>query len=154
MCPQKNRTWELRPLSHERLILQKTQTSSWPVNTHGESLPIPKPMNLLLGLWPDFSLHCPPHTQPAPTPSGLSRSLLHVFPELQFLCYPWINSISGHSCLPQFTISFGLTFPSRILLFSRLAPVHPHLSKMSLPPRGLPWPPQPPITVPLSVVYS
>lgn len=69
MCPQKNRTWEPGLFSHERPILQKTQTSILTVTIHQESLPIPKPMNLPLGLWPDISLHSLPTHTACPKPS-------------------------------------------------------------------------------------
>lgn len=71
-----------------------------------ESLPILKPMNSLLGFWLDFPLFAllAQKYSPPQTLNRLACSLLQpVLPELQFLCYSQINSISGHLSLPWFT---------------------------------------------------
>ena len=55
---------------------------------------------------------------PAQTLNGLTCSLLqHAFLRLQFLCYSWMNSISGNLSLPLFTSLFRLTEASLRILF-------------------------------------
>lgn len=56
-----------------------------------------------------------------------------IFPELHFLCYSWINSISVHSSLPQFTSLYRLT------AIMGSVPIRPeHSFKMSTWKQGLP----------------
>lgn len=83
--------------------LEKLELTSSPMNTHQESLLIPKPMNLLLGLWLDFPLfaflvheHSPPQTF-----NGLTSSLLYfAFHELQLLAIPkWTQFVVIETCL-------------------------------------------------------
>lgn len=64
------------------------------MTTYQESLPFLKPINLQLGLWLDFLLFVLlAHRYSLPqTLNGLACSLLlHVFLELQLLCYFQIN---------------------------------------------------------------
>ena len=76
---------------------------SWPMNVCQESFWILQPVDLLLQVWLGFPLL---HSLPLNIdwPNRLICSLVHfVCPELQFLCYSQINSISGHLNLLQFT---------------------------------------------------
>lgn len=112
--PQKNKALKLWEAAFPCMPnLQKTKTyvltSEWQ-----ESLPILKPVSLLRGLWLDFPSSCSlPVDIDHPKLSSDSCGLLqHEFPELQFLRYSKINSISGHWSLPQFTSLFNSTWES------------------------------------------
>lgn len=99
-------------IPHKCLIYRRLKLIHWPMNIGQESLFILQPMNLLLEFLLDLP-HCARLAYKHSLPQALHRllcSLLqHQFPKLQFFCYSWINSISGHLNLPQFTSLFKLT---------------------------------------------
>ena len=76
-----------RLIAHKRLIYWRLRIISWVMNICWKSLPILKPMNLLLGLWLDFLLFAllAHNKNPPQTPNWLVWSLSqHVFPKLLF----------------------------------------------------------------------
>lgn len=118
-----------RIISIKCLISIRLRLIFWPVNTCQESLHILKSMNTVLTLWldcPFFALLVHRYSLPQ-TLNGFAYSLLqHALTKLQFLCYFWMNSISGNVALPQFITLFGLT----VYVFTRWI-LHNH-RKMSL----------------------
>lgn len=65
-------------ISWKRLPYRRLKTTSWPMNICQQSLPILKPMNILLGLWlgcPFFALLDCVYRQTAPNPQ---RTLLQL----------------------------------------------------------------------------
>lgn len=109
-------------MSIKCLMYKSPRLISWLLNTHQESFPILKPMNLLFGLWlgfPLFALHAY-KSNPLLTLTGLAYSWCqHVFPEFQSLCYYWINSIFGNLNLSQFNSLFRLTVVSILCFWLR-----------------------------------
>ena len=129
------------------LMYKSPRLISWLLNTHQESFPILKPMNLLFGLWLGFPLFALRAYKSSPllTLTGLAYSWCqHAFPELQSLCYSRINSIFGNLNLSQFNSLFRLTVVS--ILFFFLA-VLPGMRDLTSPTRD-------PTRVPYSVPYS
>ena len=140
------------------LMYKSPRLISWLLNTHQESFPILKPMNLLFGLWLGFPLFALRAYKSSPllTLTGLAYSWCqHAFPELQSLCYSRINSIFGNLNLSQFNSLFRLTVVS-ILFFFGCAAGHagsyfPHQGSNPCPlqwKRSLNhWPPGIPVSI-------
>lgn len=95
-------------ISLKFLIYRKLKLLSWPMNLSPSSS---QWTYFLDSGWISQPLHSLQIKTARPKLSGgLTCSLLHhAYPELQFLYYSWINSISGNSSLPQFTSFFRLT---------------------------------------------
>ena len=109
-APSEERNLRMEGMSKNYLIYGRLRLISWPVNTHQESLPILKPVNLQLGLYlgfPLFTLPALKHSRPQPF-NDWPVALMHELPNAILLLFQK-NSSCGNRSLLQSTSRFRLT---------------------------------------------